>query len=366
MIRKILKLTSALMAAGFTYFLYSLSFKFPSVVEFVYSNGIYVFLTRTVGRLSAAVPVSLAEILLYIFVLSVIFYVIYIIVAFFKPKGEKLENIGKRFLSFASLLCVLYVIFVCFWGFNYARKPLAQIMDLDTSDGYTTEELKTLTDKLIDECNELRPQLREDSNGVFTLSRTKEEVLESMGDIYERYAPDYINRSPKSKVKGVFTPNLLSHIETLGIYSPFTFECNVNMQMPDLFFPATVAHEYSHLQGFAREDEANFISFYVLSNSEEKDLRYSSYVHALNYALISLRKSDVDAYRKCWDRLDEGVKRDFRYESEYWEPFEDTKISEISDEVYKEYLISNGIPDEKKSYGRMLDLMLALQRKGEL
>ena len=72
-----------------------------------------------------------------------------------------------------------------------------------------------------------------------------------------------MNLAGRSVVKGVATPNLLSYTETSGIYSPFTFEANINMQMPDLYFAATAAHEYAHLQGFAREDEANFISWYL-------------------------------------------------------------------------------------------------------
>ena len=186
--------------------------------------------------------------------------------------------------------------------------------------------------------------------------------MESVYNLYNTYAPAWMNLAGQSVVKGVATPNLLSYTETSGIYSPFTFEANINMQMPDLYFAATAAHEYAHLQGFAREDEANFISWYLLSQSEEADLAYSGNLNALHYALNALYKADSKAYAQVAADIGEGVKRDFAAHSQYWETF-DTKLSEVSDKIYESYLDSNGVSDGLQSYGRMLDLMLALRQQ---
>ncbi len=288
MIGKIFKLTFALFGAGITYFIYQLAFKVPQIVETIYSRGIYPFFTKTIGRLTSSLPFSLAEVLFYLFLLSILFFIGYIISAFFKPRGEKLIYIGKRVLSFFSLLCSLYTVFVLFWGLNYSRLPLAESMGLSVQSGYSVADLQNLCYDLIDECNDLRNQVQEDEQGVYQLSYTRQAIMETMGDIYKTYAPDWMNVSTHCVVKGVATPNLLSYFETCGIYSPFTFEPNINMQMPDLYFASTVAHEYAHLQGFAREDEANFISWYVLSQCEEPDLAYSANLNALHYALNAL------------------------------------------------------------------------------
>ena len=362
MIGKLFKLTFALLGAGITYFIYQMAFKFPQIVEVVYSRGIYPFFTKTIGRLSAALPFSLAEVLLYLFLISILFFIGYIFSAFFKPRGEKLIHIGKRLLSFISLLCSLYTMFILFWGINYARMPLADSMGLSTEAGYTVSDLQALCQDLIEECNTLRDQVEEDEQGVYRLSHTKQAVMESMYNLYNTYAPAWMNLAGQSVVKGVATPNLLSYTETSGIYSPFTFEANINMQMPDLYFAATAAHEYAHLQGFAREDEANFISWYLLSQSEEADLAYSGNLNALHYALNALYKADSKAYAQVAADIGEGVKRDFAAHSQYWETF-DTKLSEVSDKIYESYLDSNGVSDGLQSYGRMLDLMLALRQQ---
>ena len=361
MIGNIFKMGFALIGAALMFALYQIAHKVPALVEYVYSRGIYPFFTKTIGRVSAALPFSLAELLLYLLIAGIVFFIGYIIAALFKPRGEKLLHIGKRLLSFASLLCTLYSIFVLFWGLNYARLPLADSMGLDTSSGYTTAQLRELCTDLIDTCNTLRTQVDEDENGVYRLSCTRESVMEQMGDIYDAYAPDYMNKAAHCAVKPVKTPNALSRIETSGIFSPFTLEPNLNMQMPDLYFASTAAHEYAHLQGFAREDEANFIAWYVLSQSDRPDLAYSANVDALRSALNAYYRTGAEDYAEVYGLLCEGVRRDYSAQSAYWKPFRDTKIAEVSDKVYNSYLNSNGVAEGTRSYGRMVDLMLALR-----
>ena len=218
MIGKLFKLTFALLGAGITYFIYQMAFKFPQIVEVVYSRGIYPFFTKTIGRLSAALPFSLAEVLLYLFLISILFFIGYIFSAFFKPRGEKLIHIGKRLLSFISLLCSLYTMFILFWGINYARMPLADSMGLSTEAGYTVSDLQALCQYLIEECNTLRDQVEEDEQGVYRLSHTKQAVMESMYNLYNTYAPAWMNLAGQSVVKGVATPNLL--IQKLPVFIP--------------------------------------------------------------------------------------------------------------------------------------------------
>lgn len=54
----------------------------------------------------------------------------------------------------------------------------------------------------------------------------------------------------------------MSYLDISGIYCPFTFEANVNVHMNDVLIPVTMCHELSHLSGYMREDEANFIAFW--------------------------------------------------------------------------------------------------------
>ena len=359
MIRKLFKLTFALFGAGFAYFLYQMAFHVPQLVETVYSRGIYPFFTKTLGRISAALPFSLAEALCYLLFLCVLFFLGYIVQAFFRPQGERLTAICRRILAFASLLCSLYTMFIFFWGFNYARMPLAASLGVSTG-AYTVEELSALCQDLTGTCNALRAQVEEDDVGVYRLSHTRQAVLEGVAEVYAS-APVWANLAWPSRVKGIATPKVLSYTKTEGIFSPFTLEPNINMHMPDLYFAVTAVHEYAHYEGFAREDEANFLSWYLLREDSRPDFAYSANCMALHYALNALYRADPVEYQRISVQLSDGIRRDFAAYNDYWDDY-DTKIAETSDRIYESYLESNKVQDGMQSYGRMLDLMLALRQ----
>lgn len=361
MFEKILKMSIGLIWATLAFILYKIAFNYPMIVEQVYSRRVYAVLASTVAHVTAHLPFSLAEFLLYFLIIFIVAFVIYIISALFKEKGERCENFFKRLFSLITVFCVIFSMFVYFWGLNYARMPLSYTMGLDTSSGYTVSELRELTVELIETSNALREEVPEDGKGVFTYSRSRQEILSSIKDIYARYAPSYANVSAPSLVKGVTVPDLMSVTRTMGIYSPFTFECNVNMQMPDLDFAVTAGHEYAHLQGFAREDEANFLAWFILKDSDDPEIRYSAYMLATEQALSRYHKADPKGYADIYYMMSEKLQRDLAANREYWDRF-DTEVAKTSDKVYSYYLEYNGIDDGLKSYGRMLDLMLALKK----
>ena len=66
-------------------------------------------------------------------------------------------------------------------------------------------------------------------------------------------------------------------------------------------------------------------------------------------------------YQRISDQLSDGIRRDFAAYNDYWDDYE-TKIAETSDRIYESYLESNKVQDGMQSYGRMLDLMLALRQ----
>ena len=71
--------------------------------------------------------------------------------------------------------------------------------------------------------------------------------------------------------KPLINSRLLSVQQLCGIYSPFTIEANYNREMPYYNIPHTICHELSHLKGFMREDEANFIGYLACIGSDSPD-----------------------------------------------------------------------------------------------
>lgn len=344
------------------FLLYKLAFLFPETVENVYSRGIYPVFATVFSALSSVFPFSLSEILLYCFSIYCLFYVIYIPCGLLK-KGARLYSLISRLTSFICVILILAGEFMLGWAINYARKPISEELSVKTGE-YTVSELKSTSLKLAKKANELRKSLNEDNSGVFKLKDTKKSVLCSVSSIYEKNADEYLYTvRSKTAAKGVLLKNFLSTFETTGIFSPFTFEANLNMQMPESYFPATVLHEYAHLQGFAREDECNFIAWYIAKDCDDTDFSYSGYILALTYALNALYSESPEYYKMLYSVLSDGVIRDLRQNSLYWKEFK-SEMSAQANKVYSDYLEYSGVPDGQKSYGRMLDLIIAMDKAG--
>jgi hypothetical protein len=83
---------------------------------------------------------------------------------------------------------------------------------------------------------------------------------------------------------------------------------------------------------------------------------------ALSHSMSVLYYEDYESFAELYNTYSEDVKNDLRYSSSYWKQFE-TKVAEISNKVNDTYLKANNQEDGVKSYGRMVDLLLAYYSK---
>ena len=159
------------------------------------------------------------------------------------------------------------------------------------------------------------------------------------------------------KPKEVAVSWILSVQQLCGIYSPFTVEANFNGDMPDYNIPHTMCHELSHLKGFMREDEANFIGYLACISSERQAFQYSGYLTGWIYAGNALAQVDREGYIELYGHLCGQAQKDLRENNAFWEQYEG-KVAEAANQINDVYLKANDQTDGVKSYGRMVDLML--------
>ena len=163
--------------------------------------------------------------------------------------------------------------------------------------------------------------------------------------------------------KAVFQSDWLSKWKIMGIYSPFTMEANYNQQIPGFNIPSTLCHELSHVKGYMREDEANFVAWLVCMSSDRPQFAYSGYMLAFSHAMNALWDTgDRETYRMIYAGICPNAKKDLMADSEFWHQY-DGKAAEVSKAVNDTYLKLNRQNDGVKSYGRMVDLLLAYRRK---
>ena len=334
----------------------------PEKVETVYSRSIYPVVSRIVGFVSSLVPTSLAEILIVgVSVLLVVMLLVRVLSLVFGKFRNRRRNRMKFFnyiLTLGIIAGLLLTLFYGMWGLNYYRLSAPELLGIQVR-RYSNEELQTVCIRLAQEAAELREQVNEDENGVFTVG-DRRTAMHTVVDAYSVLGSDNELFSNKAyPAKTVLLSKGLSKLDIAGIFIPFTAECNVNAEQPDLYFLAGAAHETAHYFGFAREDEANFLSFYVSEYSEDVNLRYSATMLALNYCADRLYNSDKDMYYEVRGYYSDGMVRDLADYSAYYQKYAEDPAQKVGDNMNDAYLKYNGQSDGLNSYGRMVDLMLA-------
>ena len=122
-----------------------------------------------------------------------------------------------------------------------------------------------------------------------------------------------------------------------------------------------MCHELSHICGYMREDEANFISYLACIGSGEQDFAYSGTMLALIHSTNQLYAVDPEGWSEVRELLSDGVRRDLAANSLYWAKY-DTPVGDSASRVNDAYLKANDQQDGLKSYGRMVDLLIAFYR----
>lgn len=310
-----------------------------------YAHCVYPVIVGILGRIFGVFPFSVVEIGLYLLIFGVIVY------------GVRFWREPVRVAARAVLLCgFLLFLYMCNCGINYYATSFSQYEGLEVG-MYSGEELRELCEYLVERVNETAV---EESYGDWKREWRREGVR-AMKGAGERF-PALNGFYPEPKE--VTVSWILSVQQLCGIYSPFTIEANFNGDMPDYNIPHTLCHELSHLKGFMREDEANFIGYLACIGSERQAFQYSGYLTGWVYAGNALAGVNREAYIELHGRLCEQAKEDLQKNNAFWDRYEG-KVAEVANQMNDVYLKVNDQKDGVKSYGRMVDLMLSYYQKEE-
>ena len=343
------------------------------IAEYVFARGLYKWISQGLSLLMGIFPFSIMEVeILALPILTMIIAIRFIwklMHRVHKKQGAVAYELSKVILNVACTLSTLMFLFVILAGVNYYRYSFTSYSKLYIRNS-SVNELYNLCLELADEAADIRGQLRiqggtEDENGVLQLSKTSwRDVSKTAEGSFEKLSEEYpVLGGHYGVPKPVLFSRFMSRMEITGIFWPFTMEANVNVDATEYSIPAAMGHELAHLRGFMREDEANFIAYLVCKQSDSLDFQYSGIMLALTYAGNELYRQDTGLYQQVRESYNVGMLADLREEYYYWKQFEDTVISTVSNSVNDTYLKVNNQDDGVKSYGRMVDLLLAEYRK---
>ena len=268
-------------------------------------------------------------------------------------KKALLNGLSYAVLFSSAVFCL--VTLNCLSG--YSRTPFSAYSGLEVTE-YSPEELRGLTLALAEKANEAVNEVELDEEGhPVKPSDFNALAVKAMEDAAEKYP---VLQSYYPQPKGVMASDIMSSFNLAGIYFPVTVEANYNQSMPVSSQGFTACHELSHLSGFIREDEANYIAFTACRGSESAYFRYSGYLDALTYALNAYRGVASDEeYYEIISGIKSEILNEYSYRNEYWAPFRKKVTYKVSSTVNDAYLKANNQTDGTRSYGRIVDLMLA-------
>lgn len=326
----------------------------PAGVEKWYSNGLYPIVSKGFRYVFGWLPFSFGD------VMYVVLIVLGIreIVLLFKSRFKHIKSFLTRTLALAS---IVYFAFHMLWGMNYYRLPLHEAIGIDNE--YTTEELVSLTEKLITKSNTLHESLAVNDSAMVVFAFAKADMFNITLSGYESLKEQFpkLDYPPKS-IKNSLLRYPLSIMGYSGYLNPITNEAQINGMVPAHRWPVISCHEQAHQLGFAKENEANFIAVMATLNNDDPYFQYSGSIFALRYCINDLYRRDNELGEALKAKVRPGIFVQYQASRDFWEAM-DNPLEPVFDLFYSNYLKANNQPAGLKSYSYMVALLVNYDKR---
>ncbi len=338
---------------------------FPQCCETLYSRGLYpwirAFFDHTVGLLPFAG--------IYIFVLIVAVWLLpkigrFIRAVFIRREGIRGKGYGFSFLSF--LLAIIFW-FLISWGYNYARVPMAEQLDLAVPEAMGFEEIWEEAQYIKNTCIKVRNQIPNLDTHAITADYYPQDLEHEMRSLLEavlkKYGYDY-----SGHVRGRFLKpqGILLRFNSSGVYFPFTGEGHIDDGLHPISKPFTMAHELGHGYGFGNEAVCNFLGFLACVSSDKPAIRYSGYIMYWRYVYGALMEFMTEEdYNTERATISRGMFNDIEAiyaAQDRFPPF----IPFLQPAIYDVFLKVQGVEEGIESYDGVVLLVSSWRKKYNL
>ena len=306
------------------------------------------------AKLTGILPFSLAEAII-ILIPIICFITIWYLIKF---RCDTRRSATVSMLCILSAMSMILSSFVLCLGIGYRGTSLENKLGL-TATPIGVKDLSDSSKYLIEKINELTPDIQFGEDDFSIMPYSFEEMNEKLLDAYDDFESDYgFIKNFDSKLKPVMSSEVMSYAHVAGVYTFFTGESNINMNMPDYTIPYTSAHELAHQRGVSREDEANMVAFLVCIRSDDPYIQYSAYLNMYEYVASALQKADMEEYQAVSNDLHNIVYDELVAYSLFFEKYKQSVTSQVSGTVNDVFLKTQGT-EGRASYGMVVDLTVA-------
>ena len=314
---------------------------------------------RFLGSLCYQVSFSMMEVMYVLAAILVLAYVAWSIAAIVRARGRRkcraysaVLGAACAGLSVCAATCLLWG--VCYYTDTFQDKSGIRAEEVSLPD------LTAVTVWFAENLAETADQVPRDETGLFAVSL--DDIFADSTTIYEGAEELFPFLEFQDQVpKRMFFSKVMSAMNFTGVYFAFTGESNINVDAPTCLIPSTIAHELSHQRGIASEQECNFLAVLASTTSGNPVYVYSGYLMGYIHLGNALYRADPETWQVIRDALPDTVKRDLEDNNAYWASYEGV-AADASQKVYDTILKGYGQEDGIRSYGTVVDLLVAYYR----
>jgi hypothetical protein len=267
--------------------------------------------------------------------------------------GQSAALLGLWLLRGTSSLVVFFLLF---WGFNYGRLPVENIMEFEPY----SPELDELRDRVYsgaERLAQLRDLARKD-----TLAISEEDFPEDLETpvralLVEALDDHEIPTKGRPRARRLLPKGVLLRIGTAGVYWPWAGEGNLDAGLHPLQQPDVMAHELSHAYGFGGEGDCSFLAWLAGQRATEPLFQYAFGLAHWRRLAGRLRYADPEGYLE-WRRtsMHPGIRNDLQAIYDNGDKYKDIAPA-VRNATYNAYLKAQGVHEGILSYGRVVQLV---------
>lgn len=320
----------------------------PAVADF-YAERCYPRISAILSWPVSWIPFSLEELVVIAFIVAFLF----VLVRAIRKQEGVLRWLGRT----GRIVMWLLVWFYMGWGNNYFRTPLYARLGV-TPARFEQEAFERFLTDYTDLLNNSAGSPRK---------WVPDELERSIKDFYAGSAATcgYVPPRAWQHVKKPLINPLYTAVSILGWMGPFFCETHVNLDLPALQYPSTLAHETAHLAGVTGEGEANYWAYAFCRQSEDPLVQYSGCLTILPFVVSNARELLPPERYAAWrESLPQQALDDTEWLQLFWLekqiPFFDRAQRWLMDLFLK----SNGVSDGARNYRGVVGIIMTLDQEG--
>lgn len=337
----------------------------PSWCESLYSRGLYPYLHEGLHLVFGWLPFPAV----YLFVLGLGWWLIGVIGRFWyyrKRKKAGLAQEGSYWKGFGAFVLGLVFWFLLLWGYNYARVPLREQLDLEVPEAMKYAAIWEEAQYIKNTCIQARKAIA----GVDTFALTAAHYPDNLEAVMRQSLKKVLAKQGYDtswQVRGRFLhPGTLLRFNSSGVYFPFVGEGNVDGGQHPISKPFTMAHELAHGYGFGDEAVCNFWGFMACIHTDHPAIQYAGYLMYWRYVYGALMEFMTEEnYQLERATISRGMYNDIEAiyaNMDNYPPF----IPFLQPAVYDVFLKVQGVEEGIESYDRMVLLVSSWRKKNKL